>query len=187
MLAVILGNRPPPWVIVLVEQITVNEVEVVNAAIPFQGRAVPMAWVDFEYPSKTIHPASQNTLERYLLTWLAGRAARDTTILIFDRGYPRVELIKDLKEKGFAEPWFLIVAADSKSWLPTKEVAGLYRQRMQIEQCFRDWKSHLGLDWHRAVEWRCSRPSRPKKLSSLFLARGPRSSSPACGGRSGLL
>jgi hypothetical protein len=48
-------------------------------------------------------------------------------------------------EKGFAEPWFLIVPPDSQSWLPTEEVVGLYRQRMQIEQCFRDWKSHLGL------------------------------------------
>jgi hypothetical protein len=37
------------------------------------------------------------------------------------------------------------VPPDSESWLPTEEVVGLYRQRMQIEQCFRDWKSHLGL------------------------------------------
>src|SRR2546427_1373969 len=37
MLAVILGNKPPGWVIVLVDQTTVNGVEVVNAAIPFQG------------------------------------------------------------------------------------------------------------------------------------------------------
>ncbi|PYT71224.1 MAG: hypothetical protein DMG39_13710, partial [Acidobacteria bacterium] len=59
MLAVILGNKTPGWVIVLVDQTTVNGVEVVNAAIPFQGRAVPVAWVDF------------------------------------DRGYARVELIKD--------------------------------------------------------------------------------------------
>src|SRR6266481_6031139 len=70
MLAVILGNKPPGWVIVLVDQTTVNGVEVVNAAIPFQGRAVPVAWVDFEYPWKTVDPASQNTIERYLLTWL---------------------------------------------------------------------------------------------------------------------
>src|SRR5437879_2033396 len=51
MLAVILGQKPPSWVIVLVDQTTVNGVEVVNAAIPFQGRAVPVAWVDFEYRS----------------------------------------------------------------------------------------------------------------------------------------
>jgi hypothetical protein len=99
MLAVILGKKPPPWVIVLVDQTTVNGVEVVNAAIPFQGRAVPVAWVDFEYPWKTIHPASQNTIERYLLTWLGLAVPRGVRlILIFDRGYARVELIKDLKQ-----------------------------------------------------------------------------------------
>ena len=207
MLAVILGEKPPRWVIVLVDQTSVNGVEVVNAAIPFQGRAVPVAWVDFEYPWKTITPASQNTIERYMLTWLVQAAPRGVRlILVFDRGYARVELIKDLKdgrqpflirgrrnvlvqakvqgrqqrrslgrlphrmgratryahvlyhsqkaepvdvivyhEKGFQEPWFLIVPPDSESWLPTEEVVRLYRQRMQIEQCFRDWKSHLGL------------------------------------------
>jgi Transposase DDE domain len=207
MLAVILGNKPPRWVIVLVDQTSVNGVEVVNAAIPFQGRAVPVAWVDFEYPWKKVDPPSQNTIERYLLTWLGLAAPRGARlILIFDRGYARVQLIKDLNrghqpflirarrqvivqakvqgrrrrlslgrlphrtgcpiryphvlyhstkaepvdvivycEKGFAEPWFLIVPPDSEAWLPTEEVVGLYRQRMQIEQCFRDWKSHLGL------------------------------------------
>lgn len=49
------------------------------------------------------------------------------------------------REKGFQEPWFLIVPPNSESWLPTEEVVGLYRQRMQIEQCYRDWESHLGL------------------------------------------
>lgn len=207
MLGVILGEKPPRWVIVLVDQTTVNGVEVVNAAIPFQGRAVPVAWVDFEYPWKKVFPASQNTIERYLLTWLAQSApAGVKLILVFDRGYARVQLIKDLKEgkqpflirgrrdvlvqvkvrgrqrrlslgrlphrqgqairyrqvlyhsqkaepvdvivyreKGFQEPWFLIVPPDSESWLPTVEAVRLYRQRMQIEQCFRDWKSHLGL------------------------------------------
>jgi hypothetical protein len=207
MLALILGQKPPSWVIVLVDQTTVNGVEVVNAAIPFQGRAVPVAWVDFEYPWKTVDPASQNTIERYLLTWLGLAVPRGVRlILIFDRGYARVELIKDLKHgqqpflirarrkvivrtkvrgrqrrlslgrlphrmgrairyrhvlyhsqkaepvdvivyrgKGFQEPWFLIVPPDSEAWLPTEEVVRRYRQRMQIEQCFRDWKSHLGL------------------------------------------
>lgn len=42
MLALMLGQKPPPWVIVLVDQTTVNGVQVVNAAIPFQGRAVPV-------------------------------------------------------------------------------------------------------------------------------------------------
>ncbi len=207
MLGVVLGKKPPRWVIVLVDQTTVNGVEVVNAAIPFQGRAVPIAWVDFEYPWEKVFPTSQNTIERYLLTWLGQAVPRGVRlILVFDRGYARVELIKDLKEggqpflirarrnvlvqvkvqgrrrwrslgrlphrqghatrythvlyhsqkaepvdvivyreKGFREPWFLIVPPDSQSWLPSVEVVRLYRQRMQIEQCFRDWKSHLGL------------------------------------------
>src|ERR1700739_887235 len=34
----------------------------------------------------------------------------------------------------------------SYKWIsPTTEVVRLYRQRMRIEHCFRDWKSHLGL------------------------------------------
>src|SRR5213082_571461 len=227
MLAVILGQKPPSWVIVLVDQTTVNGVEVVNAAIPFQGRAVPVAWVDFEYPWKTVNPASQNTIERYLLTWLGLAVPRGVRlILIFDRGYARVELIKDLKHgqqpflirgrhkvivqtkvrgrqrrlslgrlphrlgrpiryrhvlyhsqkaepvdvivyrgKGFQEPWFLVVPPDSESWLPTEEVVRLYRQRMRIEHCFRDWKSHLGL---RGLRLQGQKPERILRLLMGF-------------------
>ena len=39
MLALILGRQPPPWVIVLVDQTTIDGVEVVNAALPLAGRA----------------------------------------------------------------------------------------------------------------------------------------------------
>ena len=49
------------------------------------------------------------------------------------------------REKGFQDAWFLIVSPDSESWLPTDQVVRLYRQRMQIGHCFRDWKSHLRL------------------------------------------
>ncbi len=41
---------------------------------------------------------------------------------------------------------------DSEAWLPTERVGQRYRQRMPIEHCFRDWKSHLGLrGWHLKV------------------------------------
>jgi hypothetical protein len=77
MLALVLGEKLPPWVIVLVDQTTVNGVQVVNAAIPFQGRAVPVAWVDFEYPLENPSPSFP---ERYraLSAHLAGgsRTAR---------------------------------------------------------------------------------------------------------------
>jgi len=73
-----------------------------------------------------------------------GRAIRYRHVLYHSREAEPVDVIV-YRGKGFQEPWFLIVPPDSESWLPTEEVVRLYRQRMQIEQCFRDWKSHLGL------------------------------------------
>jgi len=227
MLRLILGHHPSPWVIVLIDQTTVDGVEVVNAAIPLAGRAVPVTWVDFEYPWKTLTPPSQNTIERYLLTWLTEAAPPGVRLLlIFDRGYARVALIQDLnrghqpyllraggkvivqaqvrgrrqrlslnrlphrigqplryrhvlyhsaqaepvdvvvyRERGFQEAWFLVVPPDSESWLPTQEVVRLYRQRMQIEQCFRDWKSHLGL---RGLHLQVEKPQRLLRLLMAF-------------------
>ena len=49
------------------------------------------------------------------------------------------------RERGLEPPWFLLLPRDSEVWLLTEQVVQLYRQRMQIEHCFRDWKSHLGL------------------------------------------
>jgi hypothetical protein len=207
MLSLLLGDKPPPWVIVLVDQTTLDGVEVVSAALPLAGRAVPVAWVDFQYPWTSVRPPSQNFVELCLFTWLVQAAPPGVRlVLIFDRGYVRVALIRELnrsgqpfvmrgrkdvivealvrgrrqrislgrlphrssqplryrhvlyhsrqaepvdvivyREKGFQDAWFLIVPPDSESWLPTDEVVRLYRQRMQIEHCFRDWKSHLGL------------------------------------------
>jgi len=97
MLTLILGRKPPLWVLVLVDQTTIDGVEGINAAIPLEGRAVPVAGIDFEYPWNTLAPPSQNTIECYLLTWLAEAAPPHTRLLlVFDRGYARVGLIKDL-------------------------------------------------------------------------------------------
>lgn len=183
--------------------------------------------MDFEYPWRTLHPPSPNTIERYLLTWLSEAAPRGVRlILIFDRGYARVALIQDLnrgrqpflirapskvivqaqvrgrrqrlslgrlphrcgqptryhhvlyhsgeaepveiivyRERGFEQPWFLLVPPDSESWLPSAEVVRLYRQRMQIEQCFRDWKSHLGL---RGLQLQVQKSERLLRLLMAF-------------------
>ena len=48
-------------------------------------------------------------------------------------------------DPAFREPWYLLVPPRSASVLPTATVVALYRERMQIEQSFRDFKTHLGL------------------------------------------
>jgi hypothetical protein len=67
------------------------------------------------------------------------------------------------RERGFQQPWLLVVPPDSDSWLPTEEVVRLYRQRM--EHCFRDWKSHLGL---RGLRLQVQKPERLLQLLMGF-------------------
>jgi len=74
----------------------------------------------------------------------SGQAVRCRHALYHSRQAEPVDVIV-YRQKGFQEAWFLTVPPDSESWLPAEQVVRLYRQRMQIEHCFRDWKSHLGL------------------------------------------
>ncbi len=46
---------------------------------------------------------------------------------------------------AFEEPWHLLVPVTSRELLDEDQIVGLYRERMQIEQSFRDFKTHLGL------------------------------------------
>jgi hypothetical protein len=45
----------------------------------------------------------------------------------------------------YQEPWYLLVPVAYRKLLETDLVVDLYRERMQIEQSFRDFKTHLGL------------------------------------------
>ena len=49
------------------------------------------------------------------------------------------------RDPRFKETWYLLVPAGSHKQLPAEEVVRLYAERMQIEQGFRDWKTHLGV------------------------------------------
>jgi hypothetical protein len=59
-------------------------------------------------------------------------------------GQELVDLIV-YRERRFKQAWYLLVPAGTAALLPTALVVKIYRGRMQIEQGFRDWKSHLGV------------------------------------------
>jgi hypothetical protein len=65
---------------------------------------------------------------------------------ILSRGQHPIELdLVIYYEPGHKGPWYLLVSPSSAQWLPTLEVVTLYRQRMSIEQGFRDFKTRLGV------------------------------------------
>lgn len=64
------------------------------------------------------------------------------------------------RERGFKEPWFLLVPAGSEDLLPTDLVVSWYRARMRIEVSFRDFKSWLGVRGLRLKVRRAQRLSR---------------------------
>jgi len=55
MFGVDLGRETTSWVTFLVRlKTTIGRRRSVNASLPLEGRAVPVAWIDFEYPWKTL-------------------------------------------------------------------------------------------------------------------------------------
>lgn len=48
-------------------------------------------------------------------------------------------------DSGYKEPWYLLIPVAYRKLLTTELVFALYGERMQIEQSFRDFKTHLGL------------------------------------------
>jgi len=49
------------------------------------------------------------------------------------------------RDPRFKETWYLLVPSGSQQEMSDEEVVRLYAERMQIEQGFRDWKTHLGV------------------------------------------
>jgi DDE family transposase len=196
--------RPGPrrFVPILFDQTQAGATQALVVAVPFQGRALPLAVWTFTYPWRDRAP-SQNTFEEWCLTGVeASLPPGVIPVWIGDRGYARARLLGRCRREGrlfllrgrggtrveyagqsrklkelpapaeapvryphvlyhatqripvdvvayhdpaFREPWYLLVPANSAAlWTPAAIVA-LYRERMQIEQSFRDFKTHLGL------------------------------------------
>lgn len=73
-----------------------------------------------------------------------GEAKRYTNVLYHGQQKVLVDIIV-YRERGFKEPWFLVVPPESEEILSTEEVVEWYRCRMKIEVTFRDFKSLLGV------------------------------------------
>jgi hypothetical protein len=73
-----------------------------------------------------------------------GQAHRYRGVLYQARERVPVDVIV-FHDPSFQEPWYLLVPAHSEAVLPTAAVVALYRERMQVEHSFRDFKTHLGL------------------------------------------
>jgi hypothetical protein len=73
-----------------------------------------------------------------------GAPARYVGVQYQARVRVRVDVIV-VHDPAFNEPWALLVPPHSADVLPTALVVALYRERMQVEHTFRDFKTHLGL------------------------------------------
>ena len=73
-----------------------------------------------------------------------GVPRRYRNVLYQDEVKVKVDVIV-YREKGFKEPWFLVVPPNCENILPTELVVQYYRTRMNIETSFRDFKSCLGV------------------------------------------
>jgi hypothetical protein len=73
-----------------------------------------------------------------------GKARRYRGVLYHRTAREKVDVVV-YRERGFKEPWFLLVPAGSEESLSTETVVRWYRARMTIEVSFRDFKSWLGV------------------------------------------
>ncbi|MDP3947084.1 MAG: transposase [bacterium] len=98
------------------------------------------------------------------LPYETGKAIRYPDI--YYQAHERVQVdIIVFHAQGFKEPWYLLVPQGSEAILPTDTVVTLYRERMQVEQSFRDFKTHLGL---RGLKLKVRRAERTGRLLLAF-------------------
>jgi len=188
---------------VILDQTKSGSAQALLAAVPYAGRALPLACYTFVYPLTEPAIKSQNQLEHIFLldtetslplgviaVWIADRAYARSLLLQQSEQEQRPYIVRGRKETiityqgrrmklgqlhapprkalryqnvlyhahrkvpvdvivyydpTYQEPWYLLVPVAYRKLLETDLVVDLYRERMQIEQSFRDFKTHLGL------------------------------------------
>lgn len=218
----LLARTGPGFWPILFDQTQIGRVQTLVAAVPFEGRALPLAVYTFEYPWRG-PLLSQNALEEVFLRDVEqSLPPGGIAVFIGDRGYSRAQLLhrgvqedrwfllrgragtvvtyagRRLKlgqlpapsqtpvryedvayhaqqrvpvdvvvyhDPASAQPWYLLVPAWTRAhWTPA-QVVTLYRRRMQIEQSFRDFKTHLGV---RGLQLRVRAAERMGRLLLAF-------------------
>lgn len=218
----LLARTGPGFWPILFDQTQVGRVQTLFAAVPFEGRALPLAVYTFEYPWGAPLP-SQNRLEEiFLLDIEQGLPPGGTPIFIGDRHYSRAQLLRRgvrdgrwfllrgragtvvtyedqrlklgqlsappgqpvryeavryharqqvpvdvvvYQDPAHAQPWYLLVPSWTRAqWTPA-QIVETYRRRMQIEQSFRDFKTHLGV---RGLRLRARAAERMGRLLMAF-------------------
>lgn len=93
-----LGNKPSPWVPIVVDQTTINGVEVIMAGVLVAKRVLPVAFCCFTYEEIR---KSQNSIEYGLLKMIAASLPLGCKpLFVMDRGYGRVAMFQELKQLG---------------------------------------------------------------------------------------
>jgi len=89
-----LGERPPPWVPIVVDQTDLRGTQVIAAGVRVAHRTLPVAFCTFKY--ETIRK-SQNAIESALLKLVAASLPWGCKpLFVMDRGYARVSLVREL-------------------------------------------------------------------------------------------
>lgn len=93
-----LGSNPRGWVPMVVDQTDIRGTQTIMAGIRVANRILPVAFCCFEYEKIR---KSQNTIESALLLLIAAHLPFGCKpLFVMDRGYARVELLKELKRLG---------------------------------------------------------------------------------------
>lgn len=125
-----LGDSPPPWVLLVVDQTTIRGVETIMVGAHLAGRVLPVAFACFE---KSKIRKSQNALESALLKLVISSLPTGCKpIFVMDRGYARVALLQELRQLG--TPYLIRTKKKVSVWVEGKKklVGQLKRRRRPV-------------------------------------------------------
>src|SRR3989442_6249000 len=101
----LLARRGQGFYPVLIDQTRIGSVEALLAAVPFEGRALPLAVYTFAYPWHEVVP-SQNRLEDIFLGDVSASLPPGIVpVFVGDRGYTRARLLERCLHDG---TWILL-------------------------------------------------------------------------------